>query len=135
MMASLNIGSWIGACTRRLAAQTGGAMLTACAPMRPPLYLWDSFPRQQYDALLREGASPSEQIRVLQAQAEKARGQGAALPPGFRAHLGMLHLNVGDVDRAREMWLAEKVAFPESAGYMDQLLKRLDAPAGNTKKS
>ena len=105
------------------------ALLVGCAQRGPaPLYMWEGFPRQQYDTLLRAGSSPLEQISVLEAHAEKARGTGATLPPGFRAHLGMLKLSTGDVDQARQLWLAEKAAFPESSPYMDQLLKRLDAP-------
>lgn len=105
-------------------------VLGGCAAKGPgPMYLWESFPRQQYDALLREGYSPDEQIRAMEAHAEKARGANAALPPGFRAHLGMLHLGAGNDGRAAELWQAEKAAFPESAGYMDQLLKKLNAPA------
>jgi hypothetical protein len=90
--------------------------------------MWESFPRQQYEALLREGASPLEQIQAMEAHAEKARAAGAELPPGFRAHLGKLHLEVGNAAAAREMWIAEKVAFPEATSYMDHLLKRLDGP-------
>ena len=97
--------------------------------------MWETFPRQQYDSLLRAGSSSEEQIRVLQAHAEKARAANAALPPGFRAHLGMLQLSVGNAQEARQLWQAEKVAFPESASYIDQLLKRLDAPADATAKS
>ena len=122
-------------------AMTNGAMrlvlacllcvaLAACANKpRPPLYLWETFPKLQYDALLRGGVPPLEQMALLEAQAEKARATGAALPPGFRAHLGMLKLAGGDADRARELWMAEKTVFPESSPYMDQLLRRLDAPA------
>ena len=107
------------------------ALLVGCAaPPRPPLYLWESFPRQQYNTLLRtDGGADMEQITLLQAQAEKARASGAALPPGFRAHLGMLQLAAGNADDARRLWQAEKTAFPESASYMDQLLRRLDGPA------
>lgn len=106
------------------------AVLAGCAHRGPaPLYMWETFPRQQYETLLRAGASSGDQIAVLEAQAVKARAAGAALPPGFRAHLGMLKLSVGDVDEARQLLQAEKATFPESAPYMDQLLKRLDAPA------
>lgn len=109
----------------------GGCMaaLAGCATKAPPLYSWEAFPRQQYDVLSRSGVDPAEQILALQAHAEKARAAGAALPPGFRAHLGMLQLSVGNAEQARAMWQAEKSAFPESSLYMDQLLKRLDAPA------
>ena len=103
--------------------------LVGCASGPKPLYQWDTFPRLQYHTLLREGTSPGEQIRALEAQAEKARANNAALPPGLRAHLGMLHLGNGNAARARELWLAEKNAFPESSPYMDRLLQRLDTPA------
>jgi len=101
------------------------ALLVGCAQPKT-LYLWEAFPRQQYDILLREGASPDDQILVLQSHAEKARATGATLPPGFRAHLGMLYLSMGNGDEARNLWEAEKTAFPESTSYMDQLLKRLN---------
>ena len=91
-------------------------LLAGCAAKGPgPMYLWDSFPTMQYQALLREGASPDEQIRTMQAQADKAAGANAKLPPGFRAHLGMMYLSSGNPDKARNLWNAEKLAFPESA--------------------
>lgn len=105
------------------------SMLAACAAKGPgPLYLWEAFPRQQYDALLRGGFSPDEQIRQLEAHAEKARAANAALPPGLRAHLGMLYLGAGNAERARELWKAEILAFPESSAYMNQLIRKLDIP-------
>jgi hypothetical protein len=119
---------------RRLALASCIAVLAGCAAQGPPpLYIWETFPRQQYDSLLGVGFDPAEQIRLLEAHAEKARGANAALPPGFRAHLGMLHLGAGNIDRARELWQAEKLAFPEATPYMDQLLNRLAAPAPTIK--
>lgn len=119
-------GGWV----RRALVCGGIALLAGCAQKGPPaLYMWEAFPKQQYDTLLRAGASPVEQIGALEAHAEKARGSGAALPPGFRAHLGMLKLSVGDVDQARQLWQSEKTAFPESAPYMDRLLKQLQIPS------
>jgi hypothetical protein len=118
-----------------LALGIGVALLAGCAHRSapPPLYMWDSFPKLQYDALAKPTVTPVEQIAAMEEQAEKARAEGAALPPGFRAHLGMLKLSAGDVDRARELWMAEKTAFPESSPYMDQLLKRLDGPVNKDK--
>lgn len=115
--------------SRRLLLVVGLALFAGCAhKATPPLYMWETFPKMQYDTLLRPGVTPIEQVGAMEAQAEKARAAGAALPPGFRAHLGMLKLSAGDVDQARQLWQAEKAAFPESTPYMDQLLKRLDAP-------
>lgn len=111
---------------RRLALGGCLVVFAGCATRPAPLYMWDTFPEQQYEVLLHNGYSPEEQIRALEAEAEKARAANAALPPGFRAHLGMLQLSVGNVDQARDLWQAEKTAFPESAAYMDHLLKKLN---------
>jgi hypothetical protein len=102
--------------------------LAGCAQTGAPLYMWETYPQQQYAYLLREGMSPDQQIKEIEAHAEKARAANALLPPGLRAHLGMLYLSVGNPGRAMELWNAEKVAFPESTPYMDQLLKRLGGP-------
>lgn len=118
------------ALVRRLTLGLIIALLAGCAQRGPPpLYMWESFPKIQYDTLLAGGNSPSEQMATMDAQAEKARATGAALPPGFRAHLGMLKLAAGDVYQAKALWESEKQAFPESSPYMDQLLKRLNEPA------
>lgn len=112
-----------------LACALALSSLVGCATPPAPLYSWESFPRQQYSVLLRDGASPLDQIAAMNAHAEKARAKNASLPPGFRAHLGMLHLSAGNPDMARDFWMAEKAAFPESAQYMDLLLKKLQGPA------
>ena len=103
-------------------------LAAGCVQAPKPIYLWGDFPRQQYETLQRSGASSADQISAMQEQTERARGTDALLPPGFRAHLGMLHLSSGNPGEARTLWEAEKVAFPESAPYMNQLLKRLSAP-------
>ena len=118
----LRRASWVSPAVAVLA-------LAGCAQPPKTLYQWGSFPRQQYDFLLHEGASVQAQITDMEAQADQARAAYTALPPGFRAHLGMLRLSVGDADGARQAWQAERTAFPESAAYIDFLLKRLDAPA------
>lgn len=120
---------------RRWAALGSLAALVGCAAAPQPLYLWEAFPRQQYETLRGEGVDPAEQITALEAHAEKARAANAALPPGFRAHLGMMYMNAGNNARARELWHAEKAAFPEAAPYMDRLLHRLDSPAQTVKEA
>jgi hypothetical protein len=108
-----------------LGALAAASLLAGCAQRPQPLYHWEGYQRQVYEYLKGDGSPPGEQLTVLQAQAEKARATGAALPPGFRAHLGMLHLQMGSYDEARRMLEAEKSAFPESTQYMDFLLKRM----------
>lgn len=99
--------------------------LAGCASAPKPLYHWEGYQRQVYEFLKRDGKTPGEQLLLMQAQAEKARATGALLPPGFRAHLGMLHLRLGRDDEARTMFESEKAAFPESGPYMDFVLRSM----------
>ncbi len=110
----------------RLAAIAGAAALVGCAQQPKPLYHWEAYQRQLYEHLKGDSSGPEEQLRVLLAQAEKARANGAALPPGFRAHLGMLYIQTGRVDEARRHFEAERAAFPESTRYMEFLLARME---------
>lgn len=108
-----------------LLATLAVAALVGCATHPRPLYQWDGYQRQVYEYLKGDGTAPTEQLAAMQAQAEKARSTGAALPPGFRAHLGLLHLQMGRYDEARSMFEAERIAFPESTQYMNFVLKSM----------
>ena len=112
------------------AVALAAAALAGCVQAPRPLYHWEGYQRTLYDHFKGEGHGPDEQLRALTAQAEKARGRNAELPPGFRAHLGMVYLQLDRPDEARRQLEAEKAAFPESATYMDFLLARLN---GGTK--
>jgi hypothetical protein len=120
---------------RPLAFTAVFAVLQGCAHAPQALYQWGTFPHQQYDTLRGDGASPAEQLQALEAQSQEASAAHLALPPGFRAHLGLLYLDGGDAGKARALWLEEKAAFPESAPDMDQLLKRLDEPAKTAQRN
>ncbi len=102
--------------------------LVGCVTAPPPLYAWGDFSRVQYETLKSDGASPVQHIDTLRAQALKAQAEGQALPPGFRAHQGMLALVTDDAASARQFFEQEKAVFPESAPYMDRLIQRLTAP-------
>jgi len=111
-----------------VAAIAMGGVFAGCAPAPKRLYHWEAFQDQLYEYFKADTSSPEEQLRILGAQVEKARARGAALPPGFRAHLAMLYLRLGRDGEAKQELEAEKVNFPESAQYMDFLLKRMAAP-------
>jgi hypothetical protein len=113
---------------RLVAAIAIGGALAGCAPAPKRLYHWEGFQDQLYEYFKADRSSPEEQLRVLGAQVEKARARGAALPPGFRAHLAMLYLRLGRDGEAKQELEAEKANFPESAQYMDFLLKRMTVP-------
>ena len=114
--------------SRLAAAIALGIVFAGCAQAPKQLYHWEGFQGQLYQYFKGDSSSPEEQLRVLDAQVQKARASGAVLPPGFRAHLAMIYLRLGRDGEAKQELEAEKANFPESAPYMDFLLKRMTAP-------
>lgn len=98
-------------------------LLVACATPQPSLYAWGSYQNQVYAHFKAEKSTPEAELAALEKDREAAEAKGLTLPPGFRAHLGYLYLSQGKLDEAQQQFLAEKKAFPESAVYMDFLLK------------
>ncbi|KVH63273.1 DUF4810 domain-containing protein [Burkholderia cepacia] len=104
---------------------TAAAMLLAgcAAPTTPPLYQWNGYQPQVYE-YFKGQSSPQQQIDALEKALQEIRAKGNKPPPGFHAHLGMLYASVGNGHQATQSFEAEKALFPESASYMDFLMKK-----------
>lgn len=98
--------------------------LSGCAAP-PQMYHWPDYQRNVYDFMKGDAANPAEQLVRMSKQADAASVAGKPLPPGFRAHIAMLQIQLGQYDDAKKQFEAEKTAFPESAQYMDFLLKQM----------
>jgi len=99
-------------------------LLTACAGnSKRTLYAWGDYPDRTYQYLKGEELGWHEDISALEEQARKAEADRHDLPPGFRAHLGLLYLKAGQPDLAIGYFQAEQKTFPESASFMDFQLK------------
>lgn len=103
------------------AALGAAGLLQACATTQPPIYSWGPYQDQVYAYF--KGESPQAQIEVLEAHAQAARTKGQKLPPGFAAHLGLLYAKAGRDDAFHAALEQEMNDFPESAPYMNYLLK------------
>jgi hypothetical protein len=103
--------------------------LGGCAQNKvPPLYGWYSY-QTQLDNWYRQNVdSPDVQLKKMQADLGKIQAANENPPPGFRAHMGLLHGHLGDLVSLQRELEAEKAAFPESAGYMDFLLRNFKKP-------
>jgi hypothetical protein len=105
----------------RVLVVASAALLTACATGPDPLYYWGDYQSQVYGHLTGQ-KGPTEQITRLEAGIEKARSAGKPLPPGYFAHLAILHAEQDDTAQMLNYFDAEKQAYPESAAYIDFLL-------------
>ena len=101
------------------------ALLVGCAsaPRPQPLYAWYGYETQLDQWFRQTSTSPDVQLQSMQKDLQRMQSAGQRVPPGFRAHIGLLHGQMGDLVSMRSMLEAEKAAFPESAAYMDFLLR------------
>lgn len=108
------------------------ATLTGCVTPTKPLYYWGEYQPQVYSYLKKQD-SPQAQLSKLEETANKAASENLPVPPGFNAHLGLLYLQIGQGGKAQMAFQTEKARFPESAAYMDFLLKKPIVPTAATK--
>jgi len=106
-----------------LVAVISMSALAGCVTRQQPLYYWGGYQTEVYGHF-KGDKGPEEQIQTLEAEREHALAEGRALPPGFQAHLAMLYGKTGRSERLVENLEAEKTQFPESATFMDFLLKK-----------
>jgi hypothetical protein len=97
-------------------------VLAGCQTAPKSLYQWGGYQSQLYQHF--KGESPNRQIDILEKDLQRINAEGNMPPPGFHAHLGLLYSMVGQESGAIEQFLTEKKLFPESATYMDFLLKK-----------
>ena len=110
--------------------------LAGCAAPQKPLYQWGSYQGALYEYLKSNGLDPASQIARLEAEAQKNAASGLASPPGLHGHLALLYAKVGDDANAIRSLETERRLFPESATYVNFLLKNAskgspNAPAGS----
>lgn len=108
-------------------AAVAALMLAGCQTPQKSLYYWGDYQPAVYSQL--KGQPAEAQQQRLELTAQQAQSRGESLPPGFNAHLGLLYLNTGQLDRARGAFEAEATLFPESRPYMNFLLSKF-ATAG-----
>ena len=108
-------------------ALSAGLLLAGCAQAPKPLYQWGVYQGQLYEYFKGDGKGPLDQLGAMEEQLQKAQASREALPPGFHAHMALLQLKLGRNDEATAHLQTEKALFPESAAYVDWLLKRTKA--------
>ena len=106
--------------------------LTGCVTQRPMLYGWGSYQANLYQHFKGDGSDVPAQIAALEAQVVANSNAKKADPPGLHGHLALLYTKTGNEAAARSQLEIERRLFPESAAYVDFLLKK---SAQSTQKS
>lgn len=107
---------------KTLLIATTALLLTACAEKSSNIYYWGNYQPSLY-SYYQKSAAPEKEIETLNAVIQQAHAKNKPVAPGLRAQLGLLYVDTGHPDLAFEQFNAEKTAFPESAHYMDFLMR------------
>lgn len=104
-------------------------LLTACVAPPKTLYQWGGYQPALYAYLRGSVTDLGAQIAQLEAQTQRTAAEGATPPPGLHGHLALLYSKSGDDSNALRHLQIERRLFPESAVYIDLLLKNAARPA------
>ena len=101
------------------------AFLSACASTSSTLYQWQRYQENVNAYFKTQGQDAQTQTLSMQEDLEKIRANGGAVPPGYFAHMGLLYGKQGQVELFVKHLEAEKKEFPESAAFVDFLLRNV----------
>lgn len=108
---------------RLIAIAAASLWLAGCAQQPKTLYQWGSYQPEVYEYF--KGESKEAQVAKLEEDLQKIRSTNGNPPPGYHAQLGMLYGSLGKDDQMVQEFRTEKGLFPESATYMDFLLRNV----------
>ncbi|MBD8164371.1 DUF4810 domain-containing protein [Erwinia persicina] len=97
-------------------------LMVACAEKKETVYYWGDYQSTIY-SYYKNDKSPEQQIESLNAIVEQAKAKNKPVPPGLHAQTGLLYVETGHPDQAFQQFNMEKTLFPESAAYMDFLMR------------
>ncbi|WP_455817120.1 DUF4810 domain-containing protein [Pseudomonas cerasi] len=104
---------------------TAALLVTACATKKETVYYWGDYQSSLY-SYYKHDKSPEQQIESLNAVVEQAKAKNKPVPPGLHAQIGLLYVETSRPDLAFQQFNTEKTQFPESAAYMDFLMRNKD---------
>jgi hypothetical protein len=102
------------------------ATLSGCQSTKP-LYNYGSYQDNVYKHFKNEDASVTEEIEALEQTIRQSAAKNQQVGPGLLAHLGFLYIESGQKDTGIAYLQKEKALYPESAQFIDFLLKNAKA--------
>jgi hypothetical protein len=100
------------------------ALTVALSGCAAPLYEWGHYEQAVWD-LHRPNFVPEKEVKVLSKEIDATLKKGRQVPPGEYAMLGFLYYRLGDLKQATDCLLREKELYPESATFVDGMIRRM----------
>jgi hypothetical protein len=118
-----------------LCAVATAFMMNACSSTPKPLYEYGDYS----DAYYASKKSPTEESMLelqksMQDAIEKSdQSRSGRVAPGMYANLGYLYLKANKSAEAIASFEKEKALYPESAHFMDRMIKKVQVAQGASK--
>ncbi len=111
---------------RHLYLLTVLALLCAsCTNTPKSLYSWNDYENASYSYYKDQTPESSEKLmKTYQAMINNPKGSRKVAPPGIHAEYGYLLLQNNKKDEGLAMFQKEKELYPQSAIFMDRLIKQ-----------
>jgi len=121
---------------RNVMALGACALLAACATAQRPKYDWAGYDEALY-GYYKHPADNAPYMASLKAAIDHADKNHQRVPPGICAEYGYMLMQQKKYDEAASYFEQEKQAWPESASFMDGMIKSAHAgghaTSGNVK--
>jgi len=102
-------------------------VLTGCQETVPK-YRWGIYEDHLHKAYVQgSDTSARRSAQILQRDIDATLESGNIVPPGQYAHLGFLYYQANEISTAIDYLNKEKIDYPESATFIDTLLKNIQA--------
>jgi hypothetical protein len=115
-----------------LAVITIGFGMSGCSKQPKPLYTYGNYSESYYASKKDIGPETAlalqKSIEYAIENADKSRSGRVAR--GMYANLGYIYLKAGKTDKAIKSFKKEKSIYPESAHFMDRMIKKIETAKG-----
>ena len=110
-------------------------LLSACSDGPKPLYNYGDYSDSYYGAKKNmTEESTLELQKSIEASIQNAsESSSGRVPPGMYANLGYMQLKSGKTQEAIANFEKEKALYPESAHFMDRMIKKVQTAQGDKK--
>jgi len=106
--------------------------VTACQKSQPPLYHYIDYSESYYAYKKDMSAESLLKLQQSMEEAIELAGQSRSgrVPPGMYANVGYIYLKSGKSQEAISSFTKEKNIYPESAHFMDLMIKKVELTEG-----
>jgi len=117
-----------------LATVTAGFLMSGCSSQPKPLYNYGDYSESYYQAKKELSTDSALELqKAIEYSIQNATdSRSGRVAPGMYANLGYIYLKGGNSQKAIENFEKEKSIYPESAHFMDRMIKKVEVAEGKT---